>query len=215
MRNVFFCLLWIKVLMLFYCFSFAQESDQKYNRHKIYVVKYDWHTGVIFDKNEALDFFPSLQDDFNEFNFIEIGWGDKDFYMAEKETFWIAFKAGLFPTKSALHITALMDNPEKHYENYEIEIINLNDENFKNLIQYFNKSFALDENSNNIKLKNGLKQNSQFYLSIEKYYIFKTCNVWIAKSLKRAGVPIRPFFALTSKNVMKQLKRMNKEEKNN
>jgi uncharacterized protein (TIGR02117 family) len=190
----------------------AQESKKNNSLYKIYVVKYDWHTGVIFERKAAVKFFPALQDDFSEFNFIEIGWGDKDFYMAEKETFWLAFKAGMFPTKSALHITALINNPEIHYRGLEMIMIDLDEDDFKLLIQYFNKSFALDENRNNIKLKNGLKKNSQFYLSNEKYYILKTCNAWIAKGLKRAGVPIHPFFALTSKNVMKQLHRVDEYE---
>ncbi|HSH52312.1 MAG TPA: DUF2459 domain-containing protein, partial [Bacteroidales bacterium] len=180
--------------------------------YKIYVVKYDWHTGVIFERMDAVKFFPALQDDYKDFKFIEIGWGDKDFYMAEKETFWITFKAGMFPTKSALHVTALMNNPEIHYRGIEMVIIDLSEDDFKNLIQYFNKSFALDEYNKNIKLKNGLKENSLFYLSNEKYHIFKTCNAWIARGLKRADVQIHPFFALTSKNVMKQLKRVNEDE---
>lgn len=208
MRNIFFCFVLIKLLALSYCFSFAQELKKESNLYKIYVVKYDWHTGVIFERNAAVKFFPALQDDYNDFKFIEIGWGDKDFYMAEKETFWITFKAGMLPTKSVLHVTALMNNPEKHYKGLEMVIINLRKDDFKNLIQYFNKSFALDTNKNNIKLKDGLKENSLFYLSKEKYHIFKTCNAWIARGLKRAGVPVHPFYALTSKNVMKQLKKV-------
>ncbi|MFP4025729.1 MAG: DUF2459 domain-containing protein [Thiohalospira sp.] len=211
MRKVFYCSIFIKLILLSQLSVIAQrikENDLK----KIYVVKYEWHTGVIFERDEAIKFFPALQNDFSNFKFIEVGWGDKDFYMAEEETFWLAFKAGMLPTKSALHISAINKNPEKHYVGFEMVIIDLNDENFKNLIQYFNKSFALDKNNNNIKLKSGLKKNSQFYLSNEKYYIFKTCNAWIARGLKRAGVSIRPFFALTSKNVIKQLKRVDEYE---
>lgn len=196
------------LFFLIFCNSlFAQNQDTVISQKEIHVIKYEWHTGVIFKRDEATNYFPALQNDFNEFEYIDVGWGDKDFYMAEEETFWLAFKAGMLPTKSALHISALNDNPEEYYRGFEMVKINLDEENFKNLIQYFNKSFALDENNNNIKLKNGLKKNSQFYLSNEKYYIFKTCNNWIAKGLKKAGVPIRPFFAFTSKNVMKQLKR--------
>ncbi|MDK2979371.1 MAG: hypothetical protein PWP52_2085 [Bacteroidales bacterium] len=208
MRNFIFFFLLIKILIFSQFLSLAQQSQQENNIHRIYIIKFDWHTGVIFDREEALNFFPSLQDDFREFNFIEIGWGDKDFYMAEKETFWITFKAGMFPTKSALHVTALMNNPEIHYRGLEMVLIDLSEDDFIRLINYFNRSFALDKNKHNIKLKDGLKANSLFYLSKEKYHIFKTCNAWIARGLKRAGVPIHPFFALTSKNVMKQLKRV-------
>ena len=213
MRNFIFFFLLIKILIFSQFLSVAQQLQKEKNIHKIYVVKYEWHTGVIFERNEALKFLPSLQDDFSEFKYIEIGWGDKDFYMAEKETFWITFKAGMFPTKSALHVTALMNNPEKHYKGLEMVIINLSEEDFIRLINYFNRSFALDENKNNIKLKDGLKENSLFYLSKERYHIFKTCNAWIARGLKKAGVPVHPFFALTSKNVMKQLKKVDEYER--
>jgi uncharacterized protein (TIGR02117 family) len=193
---------------------YAQNPESTPGVKRIYVIKYEWHTGVIFERNQAVNYFPALQNDFHDFKYIEIGWGDKDFYMAEEETFWLAFKAGMLPTKSALHITAIDEDPEKHYSAYEIIRLDLSHEDFKHMIQYFNKSFALDANYNNIKLKNGLKKNSQFYLSVEKYYILKTCNAWIARGLKKAGVPIRPFFALTSKNVMKQLKRIEERDDN-
>jgi uncharacterized protein (TIGR02117 family) len=173
---------------------------------KIYMLKHRWHTGIIINRSEANELLPALGNDFNNSQYIEIGWGDKDFYMAEKETVWLTIRAMFWPTKSVLHIAEINSHPLWLFKEQEIIELELTEENFDKLIQYFNNSFYIDSNQNNIKLGKGLYySNSQFYLSNEHYHMFKTCNVWTARGLKIAEIPIKPCFALTSKNVMKQL----------
>ena len=172
---------------------------------KIYLLKHRWHTGIIINRSESCELLLALGNDFSNSQYIEIGWGDKDFYMAEKETVWLTIKAMFWPTKSVLHIAEINSHPLWLFKEQEIIELELTDENFAKLIQYFNNSFYIDSNQNNLKLGDGLYGNSQFYLSNEGYHLFKTCNVWIAKGLKIADIRIKPCFALTSKNVMKQL----------
>ncbi len=53
---------------------------------KIYVLKHRWHTGIIINRSEARELLSAISNDFNNSQYIEIGWGDKDFYMSEKGT---------------------------------------------------------------------------------------------------------------------------------
>ncbi len=111
----------------------------------------------------------------------------------------------MWPTESVLHVAENSSHQLERLNEEEIIEIELTEENFNKLIKYLNKSFSLDSNKHNIKLGKGLYGNSRFYLSNEHYHLFKTCNVWTAKGFKVADIPIKPCFALTSKNVMKQL----------
>lgn len=174
--------------------------------YKVYVLKHEWHTGIIFKVSDINDQMILLCDDFSTSKYIEIGWGDKDFYMAEKETVWLALKAALWPTKSVLHIAEITSQQLIQFNENELIELQLKEKDFNTLISYINQSFYINENEKLESLGNGLYGNSQFYLSIEKYHLFKTCNVWLARRLKKSNVPIKPFCTLTSKSVMKQLK---------
>ena len=154
--------------------------------------------------------FLPLPKYFKNTQYIEIGWGDKDFYMAENETVWLALKAVLWPTESVLHVAEINSHPLWLFKENEIIELKLSVDNFNKLVKYLNNSFSLNDDNHNIILGKGLYGNSHFYLSNEKYHLFKTCNVWIAKGLKNSGISINSFFALTSKNVMKQLKKTHK-----
>ncbi|OFX89137.1 MAG: hypothetical protein A2W99_01925 [Bacteroidetes bacterium GWF2_33_16] len=194
------------ILISLFVFIESSSSLSRINsEHIIFIVKYRWHSGIIINREEAIPFLPSLQNHFINNQYIEIGWGDKDYYMAENETVWLALKAVIIPTKSVLHIHGFNENPEWYFRDYEIAKLSLSTINFNNLLNHINSSFALDLESNPIILGDGLIPNSSFFLSNEKYYLFKTCNAWTAQQLKVAHVDINPWLAITSKNLMHQL----------
>jgi uncharacterized protein (TIGR02117 family) len=179
------------------------SSDNK----KIYIVKHTWHTGIIFNRNEADLYLPALADEFLNSYYLEVGWGDMDFYTADRGNIFLALKAALWPTKSALCVVGFNKHPFLVFgEERTVEVI-ISDKGFINLIKYINNSFALYDDSLNIKLDTVMHGPSRFYLSKEKYHGFKTCNVWTAKGLRKTGFPIIPFYAIRAKNVISQIRR--------
>ena len=183
----------------------SSNEDENIGFKTIYVLKHRWHTGIIIKTDDVKKSMFAIANDFENTQYIEIGWGDKDFYMAEKETVCLVLKAVLLPTESVLHIAEINSHPLLSFKENEIIELKLSLDDFDKLVKYLNNSFYLNDDNSNIRLGRGLYGNSYFYLSNEKYHLFKTCNVWIAKGLINANVSIKPFFALTSKNVMKQL----------
>lgn len=200
-----FIILVISILAIF-DLSSNEKKDQINTDTKIYIVKYRWHTGIILNRSHIKDYMPVLGNEFILNTYIEIGWGDKEFYMAEKETIGLALKALFIPTESVIHIHGFNENPEWHFRNDKLSEVNLSADNLIILANSLNNSFATDENGNQIKVRKGLVANSTFYLSNEKYHLFKTCNVWTARKLKTAGVDVRPAFSVTSSGLMRQLK---------
>lgn len=198
-------LIQILVIAVFLGYSNLTNNQPVPGSKKIYILKHQWHTGIIFKIEDIKSDLDFLVQDFGDSEYIEVGWGDKDFYMAREETVWLVFKAAIWPTKSVLHVAEIKNNQLMMFEEDEIIEIELDDEDLDKLILYIKSSFYLDENKRPEKLGKGLYGKSQFYLSEEKYHLFKTCNVWMAKGLKKGGVPIHPFYAFTSKNIIKQL----------
>jgi uncharacterized protein (TIGR02117 family) len=205
------CLIFIVLILFAKCtapnISLYPPSGDNPDNKKIYIIKYRWHTGITFNREEALPYLASLNNDFQNAEYLEAGWGDLDFYTADRGTFPLALKAVLWPTKSALRVAGYNKHPSLIFGESRITEIVLSEQGFINIIQYINKSFALDSNSMNIKIKKETSGPGQFYLSKEKYHGFKTCNVWTAKAIRSTGFPITPFFALTSKKLIKQIER--------
>jgi len=182
-------------------------ENGNYDNKKIYIVKHTWHTGIIFNRSEANLYLPALADEFLHATYLEVGWGDLDFYTADRGNIFLALRAALWPTKSALCVVGFNKHPYLVFgEDRTVEVI-LSDQGFNNLIQYINCSFALNRDSLNIKLDSTTHGPSQFYLSKEKYHGFKTCNVWTAKAIRKTGFPITPFYALRARNVISQIRR--------
>jgi len=203
--------LFVTAISIFISVSGITKTHQQpaENIQSVYILKHEWHVGIILKRSDTVDLLTALNNDFKNAKYIEIGWGDKDFYMAENGTVWLALKAALWPTQSVLHIAAFNQHPELKFNDDEIIKLKLNPDQYEELCSYINESFELTAEKENVKLGDGLYGNSQFYLSHEKYHLFHTCNVWAARGLKKAQVSIKPYKAITSKNVMKQLQKNN------
>jgi len=180
---------------------------------KIFVVKHTWHTGIILKTGFKYDPFVALENTFKGAEYIEVGWGDYDFFRSEKATVGMAVKAMLWPTKSVLHIIPYYRQPSLIFEDTHLVELLLPEEGYRKLLNYITISFSSDQNFRIIPLESENTVGGQFYLSDEKYHLFKTCNVWTARAIKTGGFPIAPFYALSSKNVMKQIRKQLKKNK--
>jgi uncharacterized protein (TIGR02117 family) len=167
-------------------------------------VNHGWHTGIVVRRRDVpSDLWPQLRD-FPGEEFIEVGWGERDFYMAPAATSGMALRAALLPSASVLHVTAFDGPVERYFAPSEVVEINLSHRGLEKLAAFIGDAYATDEAGAAIRLGPGLYPRSQFYLSRERYYALKTCNTWTARALRAAGCPVTPFWALTAGNVIYQ-----------
>jgi uncharacterized protein (TIGR02117 family) len=164
----------------------------------VYVVNNGWHASFVVKREDIpVEAWPE-KTDFPEAIYLEIGWGDKDYYMTPGFNLWYAFKALFWPTASVLHIVGFSDPLEVFFPESEIIEIPLSLPGFEQLCKTVHDSYRHDEKAHPIVAGPGLYGESRFYLSNEKYHLFKTSNVWTAKALRSAGVPVRPLFSITA-----------------
>lgn len=179
--------------------------DEKEPALTIYLVSHGWHVGIVVKRVDIPDDVRLVHKDLSNADYLEIGWGDRDFYQTPSPHLGNALKAIFLPTPSVLHIVAFNDSVVSYFPHSEIIRVRLSDAGFQRLIRYIAASYDRDPAGNLVPLGVGLYGASQFYQSQETYHLFRTCNVWTARALYIAGCPVRPFLAITADILMSQV----------
>ena len=174
------------------------------NNKDIFVINHGIHAGIILKVEDINSSIWKVDTIFKEFEYIEIGWGDEDFYKSSDPSVWMTLKAGLFPTSSVLHLRAISQYKLNRFSKDKIVKLSISKEEFDKLSLFIENSFA-KENGKFIVLSKGLYPESLFYISSKTYHIFNTCNVWTAQALESAGVNITPFLSITTNNLFSQI----------
>lgn len=183
--------------------------------HQIYFIKQKWHTAIVLSTAELE---PNLFREINSFKYyelIDIGWGDEEFYQIPGFDSGLAFKALFYPTPSTLRVEGI-NIPRKYYfelSEIVIELI-LSEKQFLKVCNYINKSFALNDSGKSQILSMSGNEQVIFYKANGEYYIFNTCNTWLARGLKYAGLNIDDNIFLTEQ-LFNELARIGKVIKAN
>jgi len=179
----------------------AQEEPQY-----IYVVRHEWHTGLVV-KYDDID--PRLwpeKDDFPEALYLELGWGDRDFYQTPRAGLGILVQAALKSPASVLFVTGLPTAVTRYFPQADILAIPLSRRGLEELVRFIHATYKRDASGQTIPLGPGHNhRHSMFYLAEGDYSLFNTCNSWISKALQAAGLPMKS--ALRASGVMSQAKR--------
>ncbi|MBL4941807.1 MAG: DUF2459 domain-containing protein [Colwellia sp.] len=184
--------------------------DENQSHKTIYLVNHGWHAGIVLHQSDMLDSdWPAIEN-FPKAQYLEIGWGDSSFYQSADPHLGLILKAALLPTDSILHLVGFDDAVASYFPNSEIISITLTTSSFTQLSRTIATSFALNETAQVKSLGVGLYGNSHFYPSKERYHLFNTCNVWVAKALHSAGLPITPARAMSVQNLMYQVREFGK-----
>ena len=171
----------------------------------VYLTDHGRHTGLVVPvKSISKNIWPEAED-FKSNQFIEVGWGDEDFFKTPDPSLWMTAKAVLLPTSSALHVAGFNKNVKQNFPGIDITKIDLSQKGFNNLCEFISKTYFRDKKNNTHVIRNGLYGNSKFYKAAGKYYFPKMCNFWTARALETAGCPVSPNCTITADNLMSQV----------
>lgn len=171
----------------------------------VYVMGHGWHTGLVVRRTDIPDGLWPEHNDFPNAQYLEVGWGDRDFYQAKEPTFSLALKAAFQSTASVLHIVGFNVPPEDYFPGSEVVAVRLSPQGFEQMVGFIHETYKKDTDGRTMPLGPGWYDNSKFYLATGTYHLFNTCNTWIAKALRTAGAPVSPASAMTAGNVMEQV----------
>jgi len=172
----------------------------------VWVLDHGWHTAIVVrraDIERAL--WPEV-DDFPEATFVEVAWGDRDFYMATSPSVWLAIKAAVRTSGSVLHVVGFDPPPATSFPGAEVVEIRLPPPGFAAMTRFISDEYRRDEARRPIRLAPGLYAASGFYAARSPYHLFNTCNTWVARALQAGGLPVTPSGTLTAGGVMQQVR---------
>ena len=181
------------------------KQEQLDDTHIIYVSSISWHTGIVVPGYALPDSLWIEGHNYAANSYLEIGWGDLDFYTHEGFNLWYALKAVFWPTSSALHINPIQRQVEDYYSNTDVVKLVLNDEQLHRLSRFLVKELELDENGKIIPTAEGFYHSSNFYKGSSSYYFPNNSNVWAARAVKRAGFSIGPIWHQTTGSVLNKV----------
>ena len=199
------CLLFF-VLIILSCMSHQTLNyclnDAKKDR-VIYLVSHNRHSGIVVKQIDIPKKLWFEKRDFPNNDLIEVGWGDREFYMAKKATPGLGMKAIFLPTSSVLHVVGVNNPIQEFFPGSKVIEFMVADEGIVNLCQFIDDSYMRDNHRNSFYLGKGKYGYSKFYLAKGTFSLFNTCNTWSGRALKSAGIPIRTFLLISANGLQK------------
>lgn len=191
-------------LIMTFVTGMAQERAED-QPHTIYVSSISWHTGIVVPAYALPDSLWGENVSYADSTYLEIGWGDADFFPHDSFNIWYAIKAVFWPTASVMHVNPIHQPVEEYYYNTEVVKIEMDDEQLRQLSLYLIEEFTLDPEGQVIPAADGFYAESQFYKSSSSYYFPNNSNVWAARAIKRAGFSLRPIWYQTTGWVLNKM----------
>jgi uncharacterized protein (TIGR02117 family) len=170
---------------------------------RVHVVSDGWHSTLVLERAHALSSVPPR--DLVGSRYVELGWGDRAAYTAPRITSGLGLRAAFHSTASALHVAGFSEPVLERFAGFDVVALTLGPPALDELAQFVARSFARDDSGDVIRLGPGHFAASSFYLATGRYHLFNTCNTWVARALRAAGLPILPSLAHTASQLMEQV----------
>ncbi|MCF7792322.1 MAG: DUF2459 domain-containing protein [Victivallales bacterium] len=187
--------------------------------NKIYIISIEKHSGIIIPYKGSDTSYLANKDEFKNDIYIEYGFGDKRYYMSKTEpSLYTGARAVLLPTSSVIRVTGA---DLKHYREQPKAVLydlTLNDKKLRLLNKFVKQSFTLKQG---YAFPIGISNygDGYFYSGCHDFYLFNTCNSWVAKALKYSDIDVNDWFIVTSDGLKERIedkvKKVPKMKKNN
>ncbi|OUL32703.1 hypothetical protein BV372_18595 [Nostoc sp. T09] len=141
---------------------------------------FDWHKYISVERIGI--------ENFNDYNYLSFGWGDRDFYMSTPSVADLrlstTFRALFLPTPSVIYVQGYQLIPDY----LEVKCIKVNKNHYLELIKFIQATFKVNNQGRVIRIGNGHTANAGFYDALGSYSILRNCNTWAAEALRKADV---------------------------
>lgn len=172
-------------------------------RVAIYLVAHDKHSGIAVRRADIpAGLWPESRD-FPRAEYLEVGWGDRDYYYGRNQGLWDALRAAFGSNNpSVLHVAGVRGPLAESFPASEIIEVRVTRDGFDRLLRYIHDEYDRAGASAAAPLGPGLYGDSRFYPARQTFNLSRTCNVWTARGLRDAGLPIED--SITMEGVMSQ-----------
>ena len=167
------------------------DSKDSSPRVAVFLVAHEKHSGIAVRRADIpAGMWPEIRD-FPQADYLEVGWGDRDYYYGRNQSMWDALRAAFGSNNpSVLHVAGVRGSLAQNFPASEIIEVEVSRDGFERLIRYIHGAYDRAGKTVAAPLGPGLYGDSRFYPGWESFHLLRTCNVWTARGLRDAGLPI-------------------------
>lgn len=173
----------------------------------VWLVSNGFHTSLAF-RSRDVTFLREVTAE-SRVDGLLIGWGAADYYRGKVNP-WTCLKAIAWPSPGILHVVPIRGNVAARFRHSDVIELSLSSSQFRFLLRQIDDAFARDASGRRVFITRGYFQDSRFYLSRERFYFPKMCNVWVAQKLRRSGVPVFVPTAMVANDLVWQADKLGK-----
>jgi uncharacterized protein (TIGR02117 family) len=189
-------------LLVFLTVSFAATAQTK----RFSVVVTGYHSGLVVPAREVPEAAWPARRDFPEADHLEIGWGEREYYARVDPGAWLAMRALFTPNASTLRAMPITGSPARVFAEGTLIDIEVSPAGFERMVEFVRQTYEVDADGRPIGIAHQHKDGSRYYASSRTFHAFENCNVWVARALKTAGLPVRPETAITTGMLLLQIR---------
>ncbi|MGH8661384.1 MAG: DUF2459 domain-containing protein [Burkholderiales bacterium] len=169
----------------------------------VYLVAHDKHSGIAVRRADIpAGLWPESRD-FPQADYLEVGWGDRDYYYGRDQGFTGTLRAAFGSNNpSVLHVAGVRGPLKESFPASEIIEVELSRDGFERLVRYIHDAHDRAGKPVVAPLGPGLYGDSRFYPGWESFNLLRTCNVWTARGLRGAGLAVED--SITMEGLMSQ-----------
>jgi uncharacterized protein (TIGR02117 family) len=174
----------------------------------VWIVRHGWHTRVAVRRADVdTSIWPEIYD-VGDVAYVEVGWGDRDFYPEPHPSIWDAIDPVIRPTPAALHVGGFDRPPAEFLPDSPVVRVHVPAAGFERLTRFIHVHYALDGGGQPVRIRRGYYERSWFYLAGGRYHVLNNSNNWTMRALQVADAPVNPAIAFTAGNVLAQAARI-------
>lgn len=177
----------------------------------VFVVAHRYHAGIIVHASDVPpDAWPARVD-LADAEYLELGWGEREYYIRDDPGMWRGLRALFIPSQSAIEVIAITGPLIQIGDEREIIELRVSRSGFERLVEFVRQSHELDAHGRGAIIAAASRERGLFYASSRTFHGFENCNVWVARGLQAAQLPIRPSTAITAGMLLRQVRRLSDE----
>jgi uncharacterized protein (TIGR02117 family) len=203
------------ILLLIVCLPLAGCSSERTvadseRSQVVYVVRRGWHSGVALATADWPRRDWSLLTTFHDARYLEFGWGDADFYQADKPGPGMALAAVLWPSSTVMEVVPLQAAPPPGTDDFEAVAVHVTNSELQAIASSLDASFdqPISPTGKTYRTAGGA---ARFYRARGNFYLFQMCNRWTADLLQLAGCSVSPRLTMTAGQVIKAARKCDAE----
>lgn len=177
-------------------------DDESRRPITVYVTSHGWHVGIVTPADATVTTLPDA--DYPDRRLLEFGWGDARYYPHPDPGLRELLTAALLPTSAVMHIAGFDADIERQFPNSRIVQLQISEQGMAELANFLANTLKPDDQGRAVYVGRGLYADSIFLEARGPYMLPHTSNLWAARALRAAGVPVTPLYAMTQGNVIYQ-----------